>query len=67
MLGVAAVALAAHAGNLLFDNGPLDLLLLVLLTMALLAGWGVLFVIEKDDKLAAWARVKTMLSMRKTV
>lgn len=67
VLGVGAVALAAHAANRLFDGGPLDLVLLVLLTMALLFAYGALFVIEKDDKDLAWARVKGLLSMRKTV
>jgi O-antigen/teichoic acid export membrane protein len=67
VFGVGLVAVAADAGNRLFDGGPLDLVLLVLLTMALLFAWGALFVIEKDDKLLAWARVKGLLSMRKPV
>jgi len=67
VLGVGAVAVAADAGNLLFDSGPRDLVLLVLLTMALLFAWGALFVIEKDDKDLAWSRVKGILSMRKAV
>jgi O-antigen/teichoic acid export membrane protein len=67
VFGVGLVAIAADAGNRLFDGGPLDLVLLVLLTMALLFAWGALFVIEKDDKLLAWARVKGLLSMRKPV
>jgi O-antigen/teichoic acid export membrane protein len=67
VFGVGLVALAAGAGNRLFDRGPLDLVLLVLLTMALLFAWGALFVIEKDDKLLAWTRVKGLLSMRKPV
>jgi O-antigen/teichoic acid export membrane protein len=67
VFGVGVVALAAHAGNRMFDRGPLDLVLLVLLTMALLFAWGMLFVIEKDDKLLAWSRVKGLLSMRKPV
>jgi O-antigen/teichoic acid export membrane protein len=67
MFGVGAVAIAALAGNHLFDSGPLDLVLLVLLTMALLFAWGALFVIEKDDKTLAWSRVKGFLSMRKAV
>jgi O-antigen/teichoic acid export membrane protein len=67
VLGVGAVALAAHVANRLCDGGPLDFVLLVLLTMALLFAYGALFVIEKDDKDQAWARVKGLLSMRKTV
>jgi O-antigen/teichoic acid export membrane protein len=67
VFGVGLVALAASAGNRLFDGGPLDLLLLVLLTMALLFAWGMLFVIEKNDKVLAWSRVKGLLSMRKAV
>jgi O-antigen/teichoic acid export membrane protein len=72
VLGVGAVALAAHGANAYlanrpFGGGPLDLVLLVLLTMALLFAYGALFVIEKDDKDLAWSRVKGLWSMRKTV
>jgi O-antigen/teichoic acid export membrane protein len=67
VFGVGLVAVLATAGNRMFDGGPLDLVLLVLLTMALLFAWGALFVIEKDDKLLAWSRVKGLLSMRKPV
>jgi O-antigen/teichoic acid export membrane protein len=67
VFGVGAVAIAATAGNRLFDGGPRDLTFLVLLTMALLFAWGALFVIEKDDKDRAWARVKGLFSMRKAV
>jgi O-antigen/teichoic acid export membrane protein len=67
LFGVGAVALAASVGNRLFDGGPFDLALLLLLTMALLSAWGALFVIEKDDKNLAWARVKNVFSMRKAV
>jgi hypothetical protein len=35
--------------------------------MALLFAWGMLFVIEKNDKDLAWSRVKGLLSMRKAV
>jgi len=65
--GVALVALAAHAGKRLFGGGPLDLALLVLLTCGLLLAYGSLFVIDKGDKDLAWARVKSLLSVRKTV
>jgi len=33
----------------------------------LLFAWGVLFVIEREDKILAWSRVKGILSMRKAV
>jgi O-antigen/teichoic acid export membrane protein len=42
----------------------LDQLLLVLMTCALLAVSGALFVIEKDDKNLAWSKVKGLLSVR---
>lgn len=67
VFGVGLVAVVANAGNRMFDSGPLDLVLLVLLTMALLFAWGALFVIEKDDKTLAWSRVKGLISMRKPV
>jgi O-antigen/teichoic acid export membrane protein len=67
VFGVGLVGVVASAGNRLFDRGPLDLVLLVLLTMALLFAWGTMFVIEKDDKTLAWSRVKGLLSMRKAV
>jgi O-antigen/teichoic acid export membrane protein len=63
--GVAVVAVVANAGNRLFDGGPVDLLLLVLLTTGLLLAYGSLFVIERDDMSTAWTRVKGLLSMRK--
>jgi O-antigen/teichoic acid export membrane protein len=66
-LGVAAIACLAHAANRLFDHGPLDLVLLLLLTSGLLLAYGSLFVIEKGDKQMAWARLKSLLSIRKTV
>jgi O-antigen/teichoic acid export membrane protein len=65
VFGVVLVGCAADAGNRLFDGGPVDLLLLVLLTCGVLLAYGSLFVIEKDDKTMAWLRVKQMLSMRK--
>jgi O-antigen/teichoic acid export membrane protein len=61
VFGVGAVAFAANAGNRLLDGGPLALVLLVLVTMALLFGYGALFVIEKDDKDLALARVKSLI------
>jgi O-antigen/teichoic acid export membrane protein len=67
VVGVGAVAIAATVAKRLFDGGPFGLPLLVLSTMTLLAAWGALFVIEKDDKELAWSRVKGILSMRKAV
>jgi len=61
VFGVGAVAFAANAGNRLFDGGPLTLVLLVLVTMVLLFGYGALFVIEKDDKDLAMARLKALM------
>jgi O-antigen/teichoic acid export membrane protein len=67
VFGVGAVAIAAEAGQQLFGSGPFGLMLLVLATAMLLFAWGLLFVIEKDDKVLAWSRVKGLLSMRKAV
>jgi len=67
MAGVALVALAAHAGQRVFGGGALDFAVLVLLTCGLLLAYGSLFVVEKGDKDMAWARVKGLLSVRKTV
>jgi len=67
VFGVGAVAIVADAGKQLFGNGPFGLALLVLATAMLLFAWGVLFVIEREDKILAWSRVKGILSMRKAV
>ena len=67
MAGVALVALAAHAGQCLFDRGPGDFMLLVLSTGGLLLAYGALFVIDKGDRERTWGRVKGLLSVRKTV
>lgn len=67
LFGVGAVAFAADVGMHWFGSGPLGLLLVVLSTMTLLFAWGALFVIEKDDKVLTWSRVKGFLSMRKAV
>ena len=56
---------ASFLDNRLFDGGPVDLILLVLLTAGLLLAYGSLFVIERDDMSVAWTRVKGLLSMRK--
>ena len=67
LFGVGAVAIAADAGKYLFGSDPFGLSLLVLATAMLLFAWGVLFVVERDDKILAWSRVKGILSMRKAV
>lgn len=65
-LGVVGVALAAHAANRVCASPP-DRLLLVLLTAVLLCAYGVLVVMERDDRRRAWSRARDWLSMRKTV
>jgi O-antigen/teichoic acid export membrane protein len=60
--GVGVVAIAAHVCNRLLDGGPADLALLVSSTMLVLAGYGVAFVADKDDKSLAWARTKALMS-----
>jgi len=67
VLGVAVVAFAAAVGNRLFDKGPLELVLLVLLTGAALFAYGAVVVIEKDDKLSAWTRMKGWIALRRAV
>jgi O-antigen/teichoic acid export membrane protein len=58
---VAAIALAALLADRLWAHGPLDIVLLALLTMALLFAWGAVFVAEKSDKTLAWSKVKGLL------
>lgn len=58
LVGVALVAVAATAAEQLFDNGLADFLFILATTVALLAAHGALFVIERDDRSLAWARVK---------
>lgn len=65
VFGVGAVAFAASAGNRWFDAGPFTLALLLVLTMAALFGYGMLFVVEKDDKLLAWETMKGWLALRR--
>jgi O-antigen/teichoic acid export membrane protein len=62
--GVLPLALLAIAGKHYAGRSPLDFALLLLLTMAALFAYGLLFVIEKDDKHQAWTRVKGLLSFR---
>jgi O-antigen/teichoic acid export membrane protein len=61
--GVSLIAIAAASCNRLFGKTALDFVLLVLLTMALLFVYGALFVVDKDDKSLAWAKVKGLLSI----
>jgi O-antigen/teichoic acid export membrane protein len=65
VFGVGAVAFAASAGNRWFDAGPVTLALLVVLTMTALFAYGMLFVVDKDDKLLAWETLKGWLSLRR--
>jgi O-antigen/teichoic acid export membrane protein len=67
VFGVGAVALVANAGNRWLDAGVVALALLVLLTGAALFVYGALFVVEKDDKLLAWTRMKGWFSVRRAV
>jgi O-antigen/teichoic acid export membrane protein len=64
VFGVGLVALAATLCRPLAAHSPLDMALLVLLTGALLAAFGAMFVVEKDDKNLAWSKVKGLLSVR---
>jgi O-antigen/teichoic acid export membrane protein len=64
VFGVGLVALGAAVCRPLAGNSPLDMALLVLLTGALLAAFGAMFVVEKDDKNLAWSKVKGLLSVR---
>jgi O-antigen/teichoic acid export membrane protein len=64
MAGVSLIALAAAACNHFLARKPLEFVLLLLMTMAVLFVYGMLFVIEKDDKNLAWAKVKGLLSVR---
>ena len=58
LAGVALVAIAATAAEQLFDAGPLDFIVILGATVMLLGAHGFLFVIERDDRLLAWSRVK---------
>ncbi|OON63812.1 hypothetical protein B0920_10815 [Massilia sp. KIM] len=58
LLGVALVAIAATAAEQLFDGGMTDFLVILALTVVLLGVHGVMFVIERDDRMLAWSRVK---------
>jgi len=59
LFGVAMVALAATAAEQLFDRGAWDFLFILGVTVLLLGVHGALFVVERDDRLLAWSRLKT--------
>lgn len=58
LAGVALVAVAASAAELLLDAGALDFVLILGATVLLLGLHGALFVVERDDRLQAWSRLK---------
>ena len=58
LLGVLLVALAATTAEHLFDDGAWDFALILGSTVLLLALHGALFVVERDDRLLAWAYLK---------
>jgi O-antigen/teichoic acid export membrane protein len=58
LLGMALVALPCALAERLFDRGPVEFLSLLAIAAALLAAYGALFVIRRDDRELAWSRVK---------
>jgi len=60
MMGAAGVALAASLAEHWFHRGALDFALILVSTLALLGLAGMLFVVERDDRRWAWARVKAL-------
>lgn len=58
LAGVALVAVAATAAEQLFDRGAWDFIFILGVTVLLLGVHGVLFVVERDDRLLAWSRLK---------
>jgi O-antigen/teichoic acid export membrane protein len=58
LAGVALVAIAATTAEQLFDRGAGDFLFILGITVLLLGVHGALFVVERDDRLMAWARLK---------
>jgi O-antigen/teichoic acid export membrane protein len=61
LYGVLAVALFAALAERLFARTAFDFVFLLAATVALLFTVGMLFVIDKDDRLLAWSRVKACL------
>lgn len=60
MAGAGGVALAAALAERWFHRGALDFVLVLLSTLGLLGLAGMLFVVERDDRRWAWARVKAL-------
>ncbi len=58
LAGVALVAIAASTAETLFDRGIAEFLFILGMTVLLLGVHGLLFVVERDDRLMAWSRVK---------
>ena len=58
LFGVGLVAVAATAAEQLFDRGAWDFLFILCVTMLLLGVHGALFVVERDDRMLAVARLK---------
>jgi len=58
LAGVALVAIAATTAEQLFDRGAWDFLFILGVTVLLLGAHGALFVVERDDRLMAWTRLK---------
>ena len=61
LAGVALVAVAATAAETLFDRGVAEFLFILGATLLLLGVHGLLFVVERDDRMLAWSRVKARL------
>jgi O-antigen/teichoic acid export membrane protein len=60
LFGVTAVALFARAAENWCDRGVLDFVAIIGATMLLLILHGMLFVLERDDRDLAWARLKAV-------
>lgn len=56
----AGVALVASVAESWLHRGALDFVLILVFTLALLGLAGMLFVVERDDRRWAWARVKAL-------
>ena len=61
LYGVLGVAVFAEIAERLFVRTAFDFVFMLAATVALLFLVGMLFVIDKDDRLVAWARVKACL------
>lgn len=59
LFGVALVAVAATAAEQLFDRGAWDFVFILGVTVLLLGVHGALFVVERDDRMMAWSRLKS--------